>query len=40
MKAEFGFDVGWQPEGRLLNPALGGGTLQVDQGTLRTGEVM
>ncbi|MBO9596942.1 MAG: Gfo/Idh/MocA family oxidoreductase [Cohnella sp.] len=27
VKAEFGFDVGWQPEGRLLNPALGGGTL-------------
>jgi len=27
VKAEFGFDVGWQPEGRLLNKALGGGTL-------------
>ncbi|MFD0672938.1 Gfo/Idh/MocA family protein [Cohnella sp. GCM10027633] len=27
VKAEFGFNVGWQPEGRLLNPALGGGTL-------------
>lgn len=27
LRAEFGFDIGWQPEGRLLNPALGGGTL-------------
>lgn len=27
MSADFGFDVGWQPEGRLLNKALGGGTL-------------
>lgn len=27
VKAEFGFDAGWQPEGRLLNKALGGGTL-------------
>lgn len=27
VKAEFGFDAGWQPEGRLLNPALGGGAL-------------
>jgi dihydrodiol dehydrogenase / D-xylose 1-dehydrogenase (NADP) len=27
VKAEFGFNVGWQPEGRLLNPALGGGAL-------------
>lgn len=27
VKAEFGFDVGWQPESRLLNPALGGGAL-------------
>ncbi|MBB6637290.1 Gfo/Idh/MocA family protein [Cohnella thailandensis] len=27
LKAEFGFDVGWDPEGRLLNKAKGGGTL-------------
>lgn len=27
VKAEFGFDAGWNPEGRLLNPALGGGAL-------------
>jgi len=27
VKADFGFDVGWQPEGRLLNKELGGGAL-------------
>jgi predicted dehydrogenase len=27
LKAEFGFDAGWNPEGRLLNRELGGGTL-------------
>ncbi|MDO3408361.1 Gfo/Idh/MocA family oxidoreductase [Saccharibacillus sp. CPCC 101409] len=27
VKAEFGFDAGWNPEGRLLNPELGGGAL-------------
>ncbi|THF73469.1 Gfo/Idh/MocA family protein [Cohnella fermenti] len=27
LKAEFGFDVGWDPDGRLLNKAKGGGTL-------------
>lgn len=27
VKAEFGFHIGWDPEGRLLNPALGGGAL-------------
>ncbi len=27
VKAEFGFDAGWNPEGRLLNPDLGGGAL-------------
>ncbi|WP_438434213.1 Gfo/Idh/MocA family protein [Gorillibacterium sp. sgz500922] len=27
VKADFGFDAGWNPEGRLLNPQLGGGTL-------------
>ncbi|WP_274648573.1 Gfo/Idh/MocA family protein [Paenibacillus humicola] len=27
LKAEFGFDAGWNPEGRLLNKELGGGTL-------------
>ena len=27
VKADSGFDVGWQPEGRLLNKELGGGAL-------------
>lgn len=27
VKADFGFDVGWQPDGRLLNKELGGGAL-------------
>ncbi|MGN7456956.1 Gfo/Idh/MocA family protein [Paenibacillus pasadenensis] len=27
LKAEFGFDAGWNPDGRLLNKDLGGGTL-------------
>ncbi|KAF4323858.1 hypothetical protein G195_001838 [Phytophthora kernoviae 00238/432] len=27
VKADFGFRVGWEPEGRLLNPDLGGGAL-------------
>lgn len=27
LKADFGFDVGWQPDGRLLNKELGGGAL-------------
>ncbi|RED58592.1 Gfo/Idh/MocA family protein [Cohnella lupini] len=27
LKAEFGFDAGWNPESRLLDPAKGGGTL-------------
>jgi Predicted dehydrogenases and related proteins len=27
MTADFGFDAGWQPEGRLLNKELGGGAL-------------
>ncbi|MCA0758475.1 Gfo/Idh/MocA family oxidoreductase [Paenibacillus sp. N4] len=27
LKADFGFDVGWAPESRLLDPALGGGAL-------------
>lgn len=27
LKAEFGFDAGWNPEGRLLNKEKGGGTL-------------
>jgi dihydrodiol dehydrogenase / D-xylose 1-dehydrogenase (NADP) len=27
LEAEFGFDAGWNPEGRLFNPALGGGAL-------------
>lgn len=27
VKADFGFDIGWQPEGRLLNKELGGGAL-------------
>lgn len=27
LKAEFGFDAGWNPEGRLLNREMGGGTL-------------
>lgn len=27
MTADFGFDAGWNPEGRLLNKALGGGAL-------------
>ena len=27
LKADFGFDVGWKPEGRLLNKELGGGAL-------------
>ncbi|MGU3471134.1 Gfo/Idh/MocA family protein [Paenibacillus sp. D51F] len=27
LKAEFGFDAGWNPEGRLLNKQLGGGAL-------------
>ena len=27
MQADFGFDGGWDPEGRLLNPHLGGGGL-------------
>lgn len=27
VKAEFGFDAGWNPEGRLLNKKLGGGAL-------------
>lgn len=27
VKAEFGFDAGWHPEGRLLNKEKGGGTL-------------
>jgi predicted dehydrogenase len=27
LKAEFGFDAGWNPESRLLNKKLGGGTL-------------
>ncbi|GFN32289.1 Gfo/Idh/MocA family protein [Paenibacillus xylaniclasticus] len=27
VKAEFGFDAGWNPEGRLLNKEKGGGTL-------------
>jgi len=27
LQADFGFDVGWQPDGRLLNKELGGGAL-------------
>jgi len=27
VQADFGFRAGWNPEGRLLNPALGGGAL-------------
>ena len=27
VKGEFGFRIGWEPEGRLLNPDLGGGAL-------------
>ncbi|MFC5647699.1 Gfo/Idh/MocA family protein [Paenibacillus solisilvae] len=27
LKADFGFNIGWQPESRLLDPALGGGAL-------------
>ncbi|TSB45468.1 Gfo/Idh/MocA family protein [Alkalicoccobacillus porphyridii] len=27
VKAEFGFRIGWEPESRLLDPALGGGAL-------------
>ncbi|WP_058302339.1 Gfo/Idh/MocA family protein [Gorillibacterium timonense] len=27
LKADFGFDAGWNPEGRLLNPDQGGGAL-------------
>ncbi|WP_135553506.1 Gfo/Idh/MocA family protein [Paenibacillus cymbidii] len=27
LKAEFGFDAGWNPSGRLLDPAKGGGAL-------------
>ncbi|GGD90172.1 Gfo/Idh/MocA family protein [Paenibacillus nasutitermitis] len=27
LKTEFGFDAGWNPEGRLLDPEKGGGTL-------------
>jgi len=27
LRADFGFRSGWNPEGRLLNPALGGGAL-------------
>ncbi|QMV43778.1 Gfo/Idh/MocA family protein [Cohnella cholangitidis] len=27
VKADFGFDLGWQPESRLLDPKLGGGAL-------------
>ncbi|MEY8743997.1 Gfo/Idh/MocA family protein [Bacillales bacterium AN1005] len=27
VKADFGFRIGWEPEGRLLNPELGGGAL-------------
>lgn len=27
LKADFGFDAGWNPGGRLLNPDLGGGAL-------------
>lgn len=27
LKADFGFNIGWAPESRLLNPALGGGAL-------------
>lgn len=27
LKADFGFDIGWAPESRLLDPALGGGAL-------------
>ncbi|MGG3455047.1 Gfo/Idh/MocA family protein [Paenibacillus rhizolycopersici] len=27
VKADFGFDAGWNPSGRLLNPELGGGAL-------------
>ncbi len=27
LKAEFGFDAGWNPEGRLLDPGLAGGAL-------------
>lgn len=27
LQADFGFDIGWQPEGRLLNRELGGGAL-------------
>lgn len=27
VKADFGFDIGWAPESRLLDPALGGGAL-------------
>lgn len=27
VKADFGFDIGWQPDGRLLNKELGGGAL-------------
>lgn len=27
VKADFGFDTDWNPEGRLLNPQLGGGAL-------------
>ncbi|WP_240415155.1 Gfo/Idh/MocA family protein [Paenibacillus periandrae] len=27
VKADFGFNIGWKPESRLLNHALGGGTL-------------
>lgn len=27
VKADFGFDAGWNPAGRLLNPELGGGAL-------------
>jgi dihydrodiol dehydrogenase / D-xylose 1-dehydrogenase (NADP) len=27
LKADFGFDIGWAPQSRLLDPALGGGAL-------------
>src|SRR5690606_27329196 len=27
LQADFGFDIGWQPEGRLLNKEKGGGAL-------------
>ncbi|MBD2870254.1 Gfo/Idh/MocA family protein [Paenibacillus arenilitoris] len=27
LKADFGFNIGWQPQSRLLDPALGGGAL-------------